>query len=226
VEDPLWGYRRAKSRGFDEARFLDRLGTRWSFQDPGISIKPYPSVVLSHPSMTTLLAILQDEEIAPAAIEKINLYAGPTVLRLKYAIPANGTEGKFSLMFCLALIALQRSAALRDFTDANVARPDLCDMMGRISLLPDPEIAALGYSVIASEIEVILKDGSVRRKRSGPYKGSPANPLTAHELELKFMQCAAEALAPEGVDRAYEAVRRVAALSDIRELTAALTTAA
>lgn len=224
AEDPLWGYRKAKSRGFDEARFMDRLGTRWSFQDPGISIKPYPSVVLSHPSMTTLLEILQDKKIAPASIEKINVYAGPTVLRLKYAVPANGTEGKFSLLFCLALIATQRSAPLRDFSDANVVRPDLVDMMGRISLLPDPEIAALGYSVIASDIEVILKDGSVHRKKSGPYKGSPANPLTDEELELKFRQCAVEALAPDAVDRAYEAVRRVAGLPDIRQLTAVLTT--
>lgn len=223
AEDPLWGYRKARSRGFDEARFMDRLGKRWAFQDPGISIKPYPSVVLSHPSMTTLLAILQDVQIAPTSIEKINVYAGPTVLRLKYAVPSNGTEGKFSLLFCLALIAVQRSAVLRDFTDANVVRPDLCDMMERIALLPDQQIAALGYSVIASEIEVILKDGSVHRRRSGPYKGSPANPLSAKELELKFRQCADEVLAPNSVDRAYAAARSVAGLPDIRQLTALLT---
>ena len=225
VEDPLWGYRRAQSSGFDERRFRDGLGTRWAVEDPGISIKPYPSVVLSHPSMTTLLAILKEHDIGPSDIAKINVYAGPTVLRLKYGIPKTGTEGKFSLMFCLALIALQRSAALRDFSDATVMRSDVKEMMDRISLLPDKEITALGYSVIASRIEVVLKDGSVRSKRSGAYKGGPGDPLTAEELEMKFTQCAQEVLTPEAIDAAYAASSRVTELSSIRSLTAALTTA-
>jgi 2-methylcitrate dehydratase PrpD len=225
VEDPLWGYRKSRSAGYDKSRFLKDLGSRWAFQDPGISIKPYPSVVLSHPSMTTLLTILNERQIKPSAIEKINVYAGPTVLRLKYGIPKSGTEGKFSLLFCLALIAVQRSASLRDFTDDAVLRPDLKEMMDRVALLPDAEIAALGYSVIASRVEVILKDGTAHTRRSGPYKGGPGDRLTAPELEAKFRQCAAEVLAAGDIDAAYAAARDVASLSDIRHLTEVLVAA-
>lgn len=222
VADPLWGYRKAASSGFDPERGLRDLGHEWAFRKPGVSIKPYPSVVLSHPSMSTLLDIVTEGNIRPDDIAKINVYAGPTVLKLKYGIPKSGTEGKFSLIYCMALIATKRSALLHDFTDDVVRQPAVTAMMDRVSLLEDPEIASLGYSVIASRIEVIMKDGSVRTRKSGPYKGGPENRLTEAELEAKFMHCAGSVLPADQSAGVLVTLRRLAELPSIRGLTGKL----
>jgi 2-methylcitrate dehydratase PrpD len=222
VADPLWGYRKAASSGFDCERGLRDLGREWAFRKPGISIKPYPSVVLSHPSMSTLLDVVTENNIEPDGIAKINVYAGPTVLKLKYGIPKSGTEGKFSLIYCMALIATKQSALLHDFTDDAVRQPTVTAMMDRVSLLEDPEIASLGYSVIASRIEVILKDGSVHTRKSGPYKGGPDNRLTESELAAKFMHCAESVFAADQSAAIFAMLRGLAALPSIRRLTVKL----
>ncbi len=225
VVDPLWGYRKARVSGFDPERGLLDLGSEWAFRKPGVSIKPYPSVVLSHPSMSTLLEIVSENDIRPNDIAKINVYAGPTVLKLKYGIPKSGTEGKFSLIYCMALIATKRSALIYDFTDEAVNAPSVTAMMDRVSLLEDQEIASLGYSVIASRIEVILTDGRVHTRRSGPYKGGPDNRLTEAELEAKFMHCAGSVLAEDQSSDVLATLRLLVELPSIRDLTGKLSAA-
>lgn len=225
VADPLWGYRKALSSGFDPERGLRGLGQEWAFRKPGVSIKLYPSVVLSHPSMSALLDIVTEDDIRPDDIARINVYAGPTVLKLKYGVPKSGREGKFSLIYCLALIATKRSALLHDFTDEAVSAPAVTAMMDRVSLLEDREISSLGYSVIASRIEVILTDGRVQTRASGPYKGGPDNRLTEAELKAKFMHCAGSVLPADQSVGVLTMLRGLAVLPSIRDLTVKLSPA-
>src|SRR3546814_10001559 len=63
---------------------------------PGISIKPYPSGVLTHPSMDALLFLLRETGIGAEDIERVTLRAGRNVLGpIRYRIARTELEGKF-----------------------------------------------------------------------------------------------------------------------------------
>jgi 2-methylcitrate dehydratase PrpD len=139
-----------------------------------------------------------------------------------YAFANTGTEGKFSLRFCLTTILLRRRAGIKDFTDEFVRSTEAQAMMKRIRISLDPEIEAAGYEKIQSRIEVRLKDGRVLKKDSGPYKGGPENPLSETELEEKFGACAELAISSQKVSQALQLLKNIETVKDINMLIPAL----
>src|SRR6266478_381689 len=51
------GFFHAYGGGYDPSAIVDRLGKPWTFENPGVSIKPFPSGSLTHPGMTELLRL-------------------------------------------------------------------------------------------------------------------------------------------------------------------------
>jgi 2-methylcitrate dehydratase PrpD len=215
VQNPLWGYGETVQAGFDIARISGRLGNPYFVVDPGVSVKPFPSVVLSHPSMNALLDLITEYDFAPGDVDEVHVFAGPNVVNILYAFPTTGTEGKFSLRFCLSTILLRRRAGIQDFTDEFVRNPEAQAMMHRIKISLDPDIEAAGYAKIQSRIEVRLKDGRILKKDSGPYKGGPENPLSEAELEKKFSACAELALPPLKVSQSLQLLKNIETVRDI-----------
>lgn len=218
LENP-WGFFKILGDGFDLEKISGKLGNPYTIIDPGISIKPYPSGVLSHPSMDAMLDLVKEHNLQPQDVAEINLYAGSNILNpLRYALPQNALEGKFSLPFCLASILLCRRAGIKEFSGEFVRSPEVQEMMNRIKTILDPEIEAKGFAKILSRVEVKLKDGRILKKDSGPYKGGPENPLSESELNEKFGTCAELALPKDKVFRALELLKTIEELQDIRLL--------
>ncbi len=218
LENPLWGYSKIRGDGFDLDKISGKLGNPYTIVDPGVSIKPYPSVVLSHPSMNALLDLVKEHDLKPEDVAEIHVYAGTHVVNILYDLPQSGLEGKFSLHFCLTSILLRRRASLKDFSDEFVKSPEVQQMMKRIKTFLDPEIEAKGYNQILSRIEVKLKDGGILKKDSGPYKGGPEKPLSEAELDEKFSTCAGLVLPGEKALRALNLLKQIEKLQDIRFL--------
>ncbi|MDI7258507.1 MAG: MmgE/PrpD family protein [Thermodesulfobacteriota bacterium] len=222
LENP-WGFFKILGEGFDLDKISGKLGNPYTIVDPGISIKPYPSGVLSHPSMNAMLDLVKEHHLHPEDVAEIHLYAGSNILNpLRYALPQTALEGKFSLPFCLTSILLRQRAGLREFSDEFVKSPEVQEMMKRVKTILDPEIEAKGYAKILSRVEVRLKHGKTLKRESGPYKGGPENPLSQAELYEKFTTCAELALLPHQISQALELLNGIEKLQDIRILIPAL----
>ncbi len=63
------GWFHAAGGGFDVRAIMDRLGKPWTFADPGVSIKPFPSGSLTHPAMGEMLRLVREHDIKADAIE-------------------------------------------------------------------------------------------------------------------------------------------------------------
>jgi 2-methylcitrate dehydratase PrpD len=126
--------------------------------------------------------------------------------------PTNALEAKFSMEFCMAILLLERKAGLAEFTDEVVTRPDVRELIERVTFEADPAADEGGYREMTSLIDVELTDGRVLSTRAEFGKGSPANPMRDAELVDKFLRC----LAWGGVDEAAgrEVAERVLALED------------
>jgi 2-methylcitrate dehydratase PrpD len=222
LENP-WGFLKILGDGFDSNVISGKLGKPYSIVEPGVSIKPYPSGVLSHPSMNAMLELVKEHDLIRQDVDEIYLYAGSNILNpLRYALPQTGLEGKFSIPFCLASILLRRRAGVKEFSDDFVRSPEVQELMRRVKTILDPEIEARGYTKIMSRVEVRLKDGRVLQKDSGPYKGGPENPLSEKELDEKFSSCAGLALPEKNIKGVLEMLKEMEKVPDIGILIPAL----
>jgi 2-methylcitrate dehydratase PrpD len=218
------GFFHAYGGTYDPAVVMDRLGKPWTLQDPGVSIKPYPSGSLTHPGMTELLRLIQTNSVRSADIEKVEVGTSHNMLNtLIHHQPTTGLQAKFSMEFCMAILLLDGKADQTKFTDAVVNRPDVQEMISRVRFYTDPEAEKAGYDKMTTILKITLKDGQIISGRSDFGKGSPTNPMSYDEVADKFMGCAVFAEWPTWkAKQAIDVVRRLENVSDVRTLIALL----
>jgi 2-methylcitrate dehydratase PrpD len=216
------GFFHAYGGSYDPAAIVDRLGKPWTFQDPGVSIKPFPSGSLTHPGMTELLRLIRTNSIRAADVERVDVGTNRNMPNtLIHHRPTTGLQAKFSMEFCMAILLLDGKADQTKFTDAVTKRPDVQEMISRVRFYTDPEAEKAGYDKMTTIIKITLKDGRTISGRADFGKGSPTNPMTYDEVAEKFMGCAAFAEWPSSkASQVIEMVHRLEALPDVRTLTA------
>jgi 2-methylcitrate dehydratase PrpD len=198
--DGPWGFFAVQGGGVSSEKVPQGFGKIWSIVDPGVSIKPYPCGVLTHPTIDLMLKLVTEHHIKSEEIDAVKVYAGTNILKpIRYPIAANHLQAKFSLPAALAMIALARKAGKREFSDEFVGSVSMQAMQRCISTELDPEIEKLGFDKMRSRIMIRLKDGrTVEGWADERYRGGPENPLSDTDLEAKVRSCC-EGLLNEGV---------------------------
>lgn len=192
------GYFNAAGGGYDASLIDGRLGSPWTFASPGVSIKPHPSGSLTHPGMWAMLELIQANDLHPEQVRHVTVGTNRHMPNaLIHFRPSDELQAKFSMPFCMAILLIERKAGLAQFTDGNVTRRDVKDLVARIDHVVDPEAEAAGYQNMTTIIRVELTDGRRLEARASFGKGSPQNPMTDGELVAKFLDCAAWAGAAE-----------------------------
>ena len=223
LEAPL-GFFQAAGGGYDPGAIAGRLGRPWTLQQPGVSIKPHPSGSLTHPAMGEMLRLIRENDLRPAQVESVEVGGNHGMTTsLFHHRPATGLQAKFSMEFCLAILLLERKAGLAEFTDASVQRPDVQEMIRRITFSVAPEAEKAGFDKMTSLLRIRLKGGKAIAGRAEFAKGSPSNPMSYDEVADKFRGCAAFARWPAA--KAEAVIATVKALEqepEMGRLTAAL----
>ena len=206
--DGKWGYLEVAGRGGEPELVIGRFGDPFSITTPGVSIKPYPSGVLTHPSMDAMGFVMRDAGLKPDDIEKATLYAANNILHpIRFRIASTHLEGKFSMAFLLSAMVVAGKAGKAEFTDSFVQSKIVQDMQSRVFTQFDPEIDAMGHDRIRSRLEVVTKDGrTIERWADENYRGSPHNPLSDAEVEGKFRDCAAGLLDAGRMQKVFDFV--------------------
>src|SRR5262245_36232118 len=189
--DGPWGFYAVQGGGVSAEKISQGFGKVWTIVEPGVSIKPYPCGVLTHPTIDLMLKLVSENDLKPDAIEAVKVFAGTNILNpIRYPIAANHLQAKFSLPAALAMIALARQAGKREFSDEFVASPSMQSMQRKITSELDPAIEKMGFDKMRSRIAIHLKDGRrVEGWADERYRGGPDNPLTDSELEVKVRSC-------------------------------------
>jgi 2-methylcitrate dehydratase PrpD len=218
------GFFHAYGGSYDPAVIMDRLGKPWTLQDPGVSIKPFPSGSLTHPGMTELLRLIQVNSIRATDVAQVEVGTNHNMLNtLIHHRPTTGLQAKFSMEFCMAILLLDGRVDQTKFTDAVANRSDVQEMIARVRFYTDPEAEKAGYDKMTTILKITLKDGRVISGRADFGKGSPTNPMTYGEVADKFLGCAAFAEWPTSkAKQVIELVRKLEDISDVRSLTALL----
>ncbi|MGF1594282.1 MAG: MmgE/PrpD family protein [Kiloniellaceae bacterium] len=185
------GFFSAAGGGYDLNSISGKLGAPWTFESPGVSIKPHPSGSLTHPGMTEMLRLIREHGIQAADVEQVRVGTNSNMPNaLIHHRPTNELQGKFSMEFCMAILLIEGRAGLNEFVDEVINRPDVKAMIEKVDFVIDERAEAAGYHKMTTYIDITLKDG---RKISGMAdfgKGSPANPMSFEEVATKFHECA------------------------------------
>lgn len=219
--DGPWGFFAVMGEGLDETKAAAGFGNPFTIVSPGVSIKPYPSGILTHQSMDAMLTLVREHDLDPGEIESVGFHAGKNINEpIRYPIAKNHLQAKFSMPALLAMIALCRRASHHEFSDEFVNSPAMQDLQRRTTVVTDPEIDALGYDKIRSRIEVATKDGrKLVQWADERYRGGPSNPISDADLREKFRMCAEGILDTREQDEAIGIIDAIGHGGDMMRLT-------
>lgn len=185
------GFFSAAGGGYDPKAIEGRLGAPWTFEEPGVSIKPHPSGSLTHPGMTEMLRLIREHRIKADEVARVRVGTNSNMPNaLIHHRPTNELQGKFSMEFCMAILLLEGRAGLNEFVDEVVNRPDVRAMIEKVDFIVDNRAEAAGYHKMTTYIDIALTDGSTISGMADFGKGSPTNPMSFDEVAAKFHECA------------------------------------
>jgi len=218
--DGPWGFFAVQGGGVSAEKVSQGFGKVWTIVEPGVSIKPYPCGVLTHPTIDLMLKLVTDHDVKPEDIDAVRVYAGTNILKpIRYPIAANHLQAKFSLPAALAMIALAHKAGKREFSDEFVGSAPMQAMQRRISTELDPDIEKMGFDKMRSRITIRLKSGhTVEGWADERYRGGPENPLSDADLEAKVRSCCEGVLHEKSQSILIETAWSVERLSDAGKL--------
>jgi 2-methylcitrate dehydratase PrpD len=218
--DGPWGFFAVQGGGVTAEKVAQGFGKTWSIVEPGVSIKPYPCGVLTHPTIDLMLELVTEHGIRPEEIDAVKVHAGTNILKpIRYPVATNHLQAKFSLPAALAMIALARRAGKREFSDEFVASAPMQAMQRRISTELDLDIEKLGFDKMRSRIVIHLKDGRrIEGWADERYRGGPENPLSDADLEAKVRSCCDGVLDKEHQSLLVETGWAIAQLGDAGKL--------
>lgn len=213
------GLYNASSDGYEPSRIEGRLGAPFFFEEPGISIKPYPSGSLSHPGQDAVLELVREHDVRPEDVDEAVAGTNSAMPNaLIYAMPKTALEAKFSFPFFLAIAILRHKVGIAEFRDEVVLSPEVQEMMKRCRHVVDPEIEARGFQHLDTHITIRLKDGRVLEKVESAATGHPLKPMNREQLEAKFFECAELAVSEEKARRAADMIWDLEKLEQVGEL--------
>lgn len=184
------GFFSAAGGGYDPTAVMGVLGAPWTFDSPGVSIKPHPSGSLTHPGMGAMQDLILREDIRPEQVRRVTVGTNRHMPNaLIHHRPKTELNAKFSMEFCMAILLLDRRAGLAEFTDETVNRPDVKRMIELVEFGVAPEAENAGYNNMTTIITVELTDGRTVSTSAEFGKGSPQIPMTDEELIAKFTDC-------------------------------------
>lgn len=213
------GMYEASSDGYEPARIDGKLGSPFFFEDPGVSIKPYPSGSLSHPGQDAVLDLVREHDVGPEDVEEaIAGTNSATTNALIYPLPQTALEAKFSFPFFLAIAILRHKVGIEEFRDEVVLAPEVQELMKRCRHVVDEEIDARGFQHMDTRIVIKLKDGRVLEKLESFATGHPNKPMTREQLEAKFFECADLAIDRDRARLAADIIWRLDELEHVGKL--------
>ncbi|HET9023989.1 MAG TPA: MmgE/PrpD family protein [Burkholderiaceae bacterium] len=191
----------------------DELGER--FEIAFNTYKPFACGIVIHPSIDAAVQ-LRERGIAPEQVARIELGVHSLVLELTgNKAPRDGLQGKFSVYHGVAAGLIFGRAGEQEFADEIVNRPDVVALRDKVQATVDDAI-----NEAAAHVTAVLTDGRRVEVHVEHAIGSLQRPMTDAQLDAKFSALVVPVLGAQKANAIAEACRGLAALEDVRALTA------
>jgi 2-methylcitrate dehydratase PrpD len=213
------GYTRLYSNAEDLSSALEGLGKGpLEIERSGIEVKKYPACFAVHRPLDGIFHIMRTRGVQFGDVEDVSIetnHGGLALLNPK--APQSGVEGKFSMSYAIAAALVDRRIGLSTFTDKAVRRPQVQELMTRITASEKSGSMIPRFATIT----VRLRSGDIVAHHVDTLHGSPASPLSDTEFFEKVGDCLSWANSPIGAETVLGAVSEIED-SDVTTLLAKL----
>jgi 2-methylcitrate dehydratase PrpD len=210
-------------RTLDLAAIADGLGRPFTVART-ISLKKYPCCGSNHSALDAVARLMREHRLDAGDVAEVVVHdLGETSPVLRYPRPTDGLEGRFSIRFTIAQLVRNGHLGLEQFDDAETARPDVRDAVGRVT----PEVIGRwehrqAIKQRGNPVTIVTQRG--RRLHDlvprSEMHGSPADPLGWDEVGAKFIANASLKLSRAEAETALAAWRRLPELVDVADAIA------
>ena len=216
---------------FEHAGFMDEdgkfeeivkgFGKDWDICEVGFDIKRYPSCSSTHRPMDSITELIDENDIKPEQVERIDVYMGlPAMRDLVTPDPKNAQEAKFSVGFLTGLYLHGIPITPFNMTEENIFRPEIQNIIKRTTMnineeyndVPDDQ--GLG----PADVRIVLKDGREFFRSRVFAVGMMADPMSDEDLKKKFMTYCSIVLGEEKSAVLYDALCDLEHCGSVREL--------
>jgi 2-methylcitrate dehydratase PrpD len=206
----------------DAEKVLDGLGT-WEMATNGSTLRLHASCGAGHWGQDALQNIVRRRPTGVEEIDSIDVYMPGFLMEMvPYHHPQTGLEGKYSIEYDLAAIALDGRAGMHQYSDAAVQRPAAQELMKRIQYIPVE--GDMGQVKLESRVVLKLKNGDELDETVTKSHGNPADPLTETEVLGKFHECTQALLSESQRKEVIDLCWRLDTLDNLQHFAAAVGT--
>jgi 2-methylcitrate dehydratase PrpD len=215
------------NRQYDTRLITEGLGQEWTFARS--SIKVYPCCRYSGGHLDACLDIYARYRPDPQRIRRIFIRSSDYTIRLLAAPrkrdPQTIVDTQFSMPWQAAIALIDGKIDVDTFTEANIHRPDVRELMSKVEWVVDEEFERRYPAHYSCAVTVTMDDGTEYTTVVDDPKGDFRNPVTQEELEAKFTNLARREIADgERIARIIAFVRDLEQAPDIGALFALLQT--
>jgi 2-methylcitrate dehydratase PrpD len=191
------------------------LGTVWRAE--AVCFKPYSCCGSNHSSVDAALGLMAEHGFTAARVKQVIVGVSRVVLRQTGFVyrPTTVLNAQMSLRFNVAVALADGAALIEQFTEARIHDPFVCDLASRVDVEIDPEMDAIYPGRYAGIVTIVLEDGRRFRRRIDDPKGMPENPMTAEDLDAKFLSLAEAAVGRQAAVQVLEDAQGFFGLPDI-----------
>jgi 2-methylcitrate dehydratase PrpD len=206
--------------GYDPAKLLEDLGRE--FRGDQLSFKPYACGRPQHAILdaaiaardrlglgtTVDLAEIADVKVAAAAATVAEQFNGARHKRR----PTQIVEAQFALPYLIGAALVHGRVGITEV--ANIDHAQVLDIAACME--------GIDVGQETGGITIRLRDGRTTTVRIGPPLGSPENRLSIEQLEMKFEDCARNAVRPLPDDAVRAAADTILHLEDVHDVSVLL----
>jgi len=215
------GIYNAYSDGGKPEAVVAGLGRDWTLQQ--IAMRLWPAGSSIQTAMTALFALVQQHDLRPQNVQQVDIALSRGVYDMHGTLPWNDKfKALLSAPYVAGIILHDRRCWLDQFEPNRLHDPAVDTFIReRVKVSADPALQGT-----AARVTITSTDGDRYVDERRCAKGDPDDPLTRAEIEGKLRTASRGVLTARQVDGIVAMVSDLDALSDARELTSMLRSAA
>ena len=200
----------AKGKINEEA--VASFGRTWDIEK--IAQKYHASCHATHSPIEGAVAIVENESLSIDEIKSMKIYISPLAIGAAGKTePKTALEGKFSIPYCVANALIRGNTGMQAFTDEKVNAPEVRELMDKISLEVDDNLASL-----EARIELETKKGKVYSGVADIIKDIPELNVKEVKIKSKFVDLCDPVLGSQRTEELMEAVLSLEKIESMKSI--------
>jgi 2-methylcitrate dehydratase len=197
-------------------------GLGHGFKIAQCGMKSYPTEALTHTPITATLYLRREHGLKADAVKEVRI---ETIARAadilsdpaKYD-PQTKEAADHSLPYCIAAAIARGKVTPEEFEDTAIMDPLVRAQLPKVKVKANPEFEELFPKIQPCRVQIETVDGKVYDRRIDVPKGDPRDPMTPHELAVKFHALSSGSFTEERREKIREVVFGLENLERVSDL--------